>query len=129
MSRSTIFDRLEYLRVDQYGVDPLSSAIYPALHRLPVYLQRYVTDDEAGNPPLISFRVYSSATVDLWWAVMEYNGIISSKQIVAGLFMRFPDYGALLQLLQNVQRSRVLVGVTGVSNTGQVISSARTLKL
>lgn len=88
-----------------------------------------MTDDEAGNPPLISFRVYSSATVDLWWAVMEYNGIISSKQIVAGLFMRFPDYGALLQLLQNVQRSRALVGVTGVSNTGQIISSARTLKL
>jgi len=129
VSRSTIFDRLEYLRQDDYGVDPLSSIIYPSLVDLPVAFVDYVRDDEAGNPPLISYRRYPSATVDLWWLVMEYNGIVHSKHLVAGLRLKFPQYGAVLQLLQNAHRSRRASGVVGQSSSGQIISSVRTVKL
>lgn len=129
MSRTTLFDRLEYLRIDQYGVDPLSSIIYPSLNKLPTLYRRYLRDDEAGNPPLISFREYRSASVDVWWAIMEYNGIVHSKHLVAGLPLKFFEYGALLQLLQQAKRSRAMVGVVGASNSGQLINSARTLKL
>lgn len=129
MSRTTVFDRLNYLRQDEYGVDPLSSTIYPSLLKLPVSFRHYVKDSEAGNPPLLSYNLYPAATVDLWWVIQEYNGIVHSKHLVAGLLLKLPQYGAILQHLQDATRSRTLVGVVAQSSSGQIVNASRTLKL
>lgn len=129
MSRSQLYDRLEYMQFDRC-VDPLSSPFLDTLRALPAWKTRYVMDDEAGNLPLISYREYRFATVDLWWVIAEYNGIVHHLHLVAGSVIRLPSYHSIQQLFNSVARMKNGAVGSGMSSSGQtVINNARTLVL
>src|ERR1019366_6032207 len=92
----------KYLRAygivtDAYGVDPLRDTIIPLLVAIPTYTYHSVSSDERGALDLISFKEYG--TEDFWWHIQFYNGIARWKDVVEGMTLKIPDYGAILAII------------------------------
>lgn len=94
---------------DVYGIDPLLDKVVPELMKISVYSTHEVTQDERGAPDLISLREYG--TDELWWIVMQYNGIGSYKRIVEGITLKIPQHASVISAIThntiretNVQR-------------------------
>ena len=94
------FFRVYAIATDKYGIDPLGDKIIPLLAQIDTYSIHQVTQDEKGAPDLISLREYGSE--DYWWHIMAYNGIALYSSIVQGISLRIPDFGALVQITNQV---------------------------
>jgi hypothetical protein len=82
---------------DDFGPDPLRDNGLNAVQNVSTFLNHIVTYQQAARPELISFEAYQ--TVNLWWAIMAYNGITEVREIVEGSAIKIPDYAELVAAL------------------------------
>lgn len=115
----SIYSRANYLLVDKLGLDELSSTIVPEFYKLPPELQVYVDDSTEGRPSLIAWRVYQS--VDAWWVVLEYNGILHSSEMLAGQLLKLPSPASLRTLFERVSST----GESSDSSTASKVAARR----
>lgn len=80
--------------VDDYGIDPLQDKGLTAVQSVKSFTNYTVTSSEAGRPDLISFKFYDS--VELWWAILSYNGITDVRDLTDGVTIRIPDYISII---------------------------------
>jgi hypothetical protein len=83
--------------IDDYGIDPLNDRGLTAISNVTLYSSYTVPQQHAGRPDLIAYKFYK--TVDLWWAVLAYNGISDVRSITVGTTIRIPDYNEVLTRL------------------------------
>lgn len=110
MSRSAFYDRLVYMDRTSaltWTVDPLSSSISNKIRKLPPSIRFTLRASEAGRPALISYRAYR--TVDLWFVVNEYNGIMHHLELVQGMKLVLPSLASIDSLLRAQGGSSVLL--------------------
>jgi hypothetical protein len=93
----TLLSRDSNTVIDEYGIDPLQDAGLNAIHRVTNYTTYTVTARESGRPELLSHLFYN--TVDLWWAVLAYNGITDVRELVEGMVLKVPSYNEIISEL------------------------------
>lgn len=121
MSRSAFYDRLVYMDRTSaltWTVDPLSSTISQKIRKLPPVFRFSLRASEAGRPALISYRAYK--TVDLWFVVNEYNGIMHHLELVQGLKMVLPSLAAVDAVLRAQGGSALALANLVANQTGTV---------
>lgn len=127
MSRSSFYDRLIYMdreSASTWTIDPLSSSISSELRKLPVQYRFRLRASEAARPALISYRVYR--TVDLWFVVQEYNGIMHHLELVAGMNLVLPGLAGIDAVLRAAGGSALALANLIVSqNNAGVYGGAR----
>lgn len=89
---------------DEYGIDPLQDRGLIAMQRVLNYRKHTVTTQQAGRPDLISFEFYK--TVDLWWAILAYNGIADVRNLVEGTSIKIPEYSDIISALSEATYSQ-----------------------
>lgn len=94
------FFRTYAITTDAYGIDPLLDRIVPKLLQVTLYTNHEVLQDERGAADLISLREYNSE--DFWWHILAYNGICRFRDIVEGMTLKIPDFGAIVAITNNV---------------------------
>lgn len=58
-----------------------------------------ITQDIVNRPDLISFKAYN--TVDLWWVIYEYNGIIDPLfDLKTGQILKIPTFQRVTAAIQ-----------------------------
>ena len=92
--------REDNLYIDEYGIDPLNDRGLTAVSSVRAYSSYTIPQQHAGRPELISYTFYK--TVDLWWAILAYNGISDVRTLMVGTSIRIPDYNELLETLSKV---------------------------
>lgn len=110
MSRQQLTNRLLYMDAPagSAAVDPLSSTVRRELMKLPPILKFHVTEADCGRPAYISYRRYG--TVDLWFLVMEYNGIMHHLDLEPGTYLELPEYSAVVNVLKKARAVSTRVG-------------------
>ena len=98
----------EFVRVDTFGIDPLLDLSYEAIEGVTSYRMHVVTASEQFNPALISFNTYRTAN---WWrAILVYNGLVDTWEVIAGNKLKIPDINEMTTRLQRAK-------ATGPQNT------------
>ena len=85
------------LYIDEYGIDPLNDRGLTAVSNVTSYTDYTVTAQYAGRPDLIANHFYKG--VDLWWAIMAFNGITDVRKLTAGTSIRIPKLSNLMDCL------------------------------
>ena len=83
--------------IDELGIDPLNDRGLTAVSNETLYSLYIVPQQHAGRPDLISYKFYK--VVDLWWAILAYNGISDVRSITVGTTIKIPDYNEVLTRL------------------------------
>jgi hypothetical protein len=91
------FSREANVYVDEYGIDPLNDKGLTAVSNVTRYSIYNINQNHAGRPELISYTFYK--TVDLWWAILAYNGISDVRLLTVGTNIRIPDFNELMTRL------------------------------
>ena len=96
-----VYNQREYLRVDEFGVDPLLDESFDAITGTSSYRDYTVNSSEQFNPGLISYNAYRTAK---WWrAIMVYNGYTDIWEIVENAKIRIPDINEMSTRLQRAK--------------------------
>ena len=122
MSRSAFYDRLVYMdrtSAFTWTIDPLSSSISQKLRKLPVAYRFKLRASEAARPALISYRAYR--TVDLWFVVNEYNGIMHHLELVQGMKLVLPSLADVDALLRS-QGGSALTFANAIANQTGIVA-------
>lgn len=90
MARSKYYDRLTYMHSPEpWTIDPLSNEqMVQAIRKLPIDRTVRVGSNQQGRPALVSYQVYG--TVDLWFVILEYNGLIQNE-LTVGRIINLPS--------------------------------------
>jgi len=101
-------EQRDFMKVDEYGFDPLLDQSYEAIEGTTTYQTQTVKPQEEYNPGLIAFNYYRDVR---WWrAIMVYNAIEDIWDLKAGNRIRIPDINEMTTRLQRVKTE------TAVSN-------------
>lgn len=93
----SIGERINYVVVDELGIDPLLDRSYDAVAQSRVMQEYVVTDADQGNLPLIAYRMYGMT--ELWWAIVVFNGIADPFSVKSGTRLRIPMMNDLISNL------------------------------
>lgn len=94
-------EQRDFMRVDEYGFDPLLDQSYEAIEGVTTYQTQTVNAQQEFNPGLISFVYYRDVR---WWrAIMVYNAIEDIWDIKANMKIRIPDINEMTTRLQRVK--------------------------
>ena len=96
MDYNNRFFRVHSIVVDAYGIDPLKDKMAERLGSITKWTPHVVTQAERGALDLISEIEYG--TEDYWWHIQAYNGVCSWREVIEGLTLKIPDYGAIIAL-------------------------------
>lgn len=96
-----LFDQREFVRVDEYGLDPLLDESYAAIEGVESYVSYTVNAMEQFNPGLISFNAYK--TIKWWRAIMVYNGLDDIWEITQGMKLKIPNVNEMTTRLQRAK--------------------------
>ena len=104
---NSINDRLNYIKsfIGSQETDPLDTRLVKPIYKLKTFSFRYITADENGRPELISYREYG--TTELWWFLMEYNGLIHNLDVVAGVKLKIVPLPIITEYLNDSKDSQV----------------------
>lgn len=69
--------------------DVFESKFFKMLAQLPIKGTYIIEEDKKYRPDLISYHIYG--TVDLWWQIMYYNGIINSYDLHPNIELKYFD--------------------------------------
>lgn len=108
---------------NRYSRTNLIGIVYPTEGDLTPYLEvvdgRYVrflkelkfersfivTDSAAGRLEFISYQLYK--TIDLWWVIGLYNGIVNPfKEVIAGKLLRVPTRASIDNFFKTIEASK-----------------------
>ena len=99
-----LYHQYEFMKVDEYGIDPLLDDSYDAINAVTSYSTYTVKAPEKFNPALISFNVYNGNM--MWWRhIMVYNGIDDAWDLVEGMRIRIPNINEMTTLLQRAKNA------------------------
>jgi hypothetical protein len=102
-------EQRDFMRVDEFGFDPLLDQSYEAIEGVSSYQTQTVKAQEEFNPGLISFNYYRDVR---WWrAIMVYNAIEDIWDIKAGMKVRIPDINEMTTRLQRVKAENTVATV------------------
>lgn len=97
-----LYHQYEFMRVDEYGIDPLLDDSYDAIYAVTSSTPYTVKAEEKFSPALISFNVYNGNM--MWWRhIMVFNGIDDAWDLVEGLRIRIPNINEMTTLLQRAK--------------------------
>lgn len=86
------------------GFDPLTSTFLKELKSLKV-ARKYIVQNEAARPDLVSFRVYS--TTQYWWVLLFYNGLTLTDDLVGGTVINCPRLDDIEDLIFSLRAREV----------------------
>ena len=92
----TKYKRIFSVISDEYGIDPLKDTMAEGIASIELFNFHTVTYAERGAPDAISFKYYQ--THDLWWVILEFNGLFSYRQIVEGVVLMIPAVADITQV-------------------------------
>lgn len=95
----SILNRLTFVVVDELGMDPLRDKSFEAIRSITEWSPYTVTSTDEFNLPLIADRKYGE--LELWWAILIYNGIADSFTVTEGTRLKIPEYGPLVSALSD----------------------------
>lgn len=93
-----------YLVYDQYGIDPLLDEKFWAISKISEYSLYIIEHANEARPDLIALDTYD--TEELWWLIMQYNGITVFSDLRMGTTIKLPNpvqVSAALDALLEVQ--------------------------
>lgn len=94
-------EQRDFMKVDEYGFDPLLDESYEAIEGVSSYTTQTVKPQEAANPGLIAFNYYRDVR---WWrAIMVYNAIEDIWDIKSGQRILIPNINEMTTRLQRVK--------------------------
>lgn len=97
-----LWSRCTPYNADAKMYQPFGSKYKNLRYLLKTSITYKVTAADMANLPGISYKVYG--TVDLWRAILEYNGLSDPlNDIYAGLLLNLPDKSELLTVLSATQ--------------------------
>jgi hypothetical protein len=102
-TNATKLKRIFSIIADEYGVDPLKDKLAPGIAAIDNFEYYTIDYSERGSPDAIAYKFYR--THDLWWVIMEYNGLHSYKQIVEGITIKIPAIADVI-LIAGFQSNR-----------------------
>lgn len=85
--------------VDQYGVDPLLNKTSTLISQINNFVLYSVSQHERGRPDLIAYKQYGDP--NYWWVILNFNALVSFKEIKEGITIRIPNYAAVTKILSN----------------------------
>lgn len=92
--------RINYVRVDELGMDPLRDSSFEAILSVQGYQWYTVAEETKFNAALISDIFYT--TTDLWYAILYYNGIADNWALKPGLRIKIPAINELTSALSKI---------------------------
>lgn len=101
-----MLSRLDYVKVDELGMDPLRDNRFDAIRSVQGYELYTVDTNTRCNPQLISDMYYR--TVELWDAILYYNGLADNFQLKEGMRIKIPNINELTSALSALN-SRVTI--------------------
>lgn len=105
-----VYNQREFVRVDEFGLDPLLDESYEAIEGVTSSTVHVVTVTEQFNPGLISWNMYRTAN---WWrAIMVYNGMSDIWEITAGTEIRIPELNEMTTRLQRAKTANVTTNIS-----------------
>lgn len=94
-------DQREFMKVDEFGFDPLLDESYDAIEGVTTYRAYTVKAAEEFNPGLIAFVMYRNIA---WWrAILVYNGLEDIWDLKVGMEIRLPDINEMTTRLQRAK--------------------------
>lgn len=95
----------KFLEVVDEGEIILNSYIFDKIRALPQF-GLYRVEGKDLSPDMVSFEIYG--IYDLWWLILEYNGLTSFDEVVHSMELKYPaiqsieDLYFTLSSLQNI---------------------------
>lgn len=89
--------RIDYVLVDELGMDPLRDTSFDAIMSVQSWEPYTVEFSKRYNPQAISYAFYG--TVDLWYAILYYNKIADGFALKEGTQLRIPNINELTSAL------------------------------
>lgn len=78
----------KFLKSTENIYDVLDSYFVSRLLKLPIH-GFYNVQGEEKKPELLAYRIYGS--VQYWWLLMLYNGILDNEELVSGNNIKYPS--------------------------------------
>lgn len=97
------------VHADRFGIDPVRDKMASDIAKIVQYSDYTVSQDDVGNIPLVAFDHYND--VELYFVILEYNGIGNMFDIKAGDVIRIPDKQAVKKLFAQSLKSNNKPGV------------------
>lgn len=95
-----MLERINYVKVDELGMDPLRDGRFDAIASVERY-QLYTVDSATKcNAPLISDLFYQ--TIELWDAILYYNKLADNFQLKEGMRIKIPNANELTSALSKL---------------------------
>lgn len=99
-----IYHQYEFMKVDEYGIDPLLDESYDAVYAVTSYTPYTVKAEEKYSPALVSFNVYNGNM--MWWRhILVFNGIDDAWDLKEGMRIRIPNINEMTTLLQRAKNA------------------------
>lgn len=95
-----IGNRVNYVVVDELGIDPLRDTSFDAVMRVQSFKRVSVGAQHEFNPQLISYEHYG--VVDFWWAILYYNKLADNFALAVGTVIKVPNLNELTSELTKV---------------------------
>lgn len=92
--------RINYVQVDELGMDPLLDKSFDAIMSVESYTVYTVEASKAFNAAAISYAYYG--TTDLWYAILYYNKFADNFALVEGSKIRIPNVNELTSALTKI---------------------------
>lgn len=89
---------------DSDGADPIASDNLHLIMEIQDYDDHLVTSSDALNPWLISEDSYG--TVELFFVILYYNGLIHATELVEGLEIKIPTATQVRKVLNNKRKAK-----------------------
>lgn len=87
---------------DSDGADPIASTNLQLILAIEDYKEHTVTSSDALNPWLISEDEFG--TVELFFVILYYNGLIHAKELTEGLVIKIPTATQVRKVLNNKRK-------------------------
>ena len=104
IERDDRYDFAKFLDYQDQELDPLTSKFLSELRKLPVQNSMAVGAFE-NRIDLIANRIYGET--QLWWVLMEYNGLLDPEDIPANTMIAYPSLLNLELLYFNLNSDRI----------------------
>ena len=104
-----MLDRVDYVVVDELGMDPLRDKRFDAVSSVVSYELFTVTEATKHNAPLISDLFYR--TIDFWTDILYYNGYADNFALEEGTRIKIPNINELTSALAKLNTDIVLARI------------------
>lgn len=98
------FSREYFLGFDDLGIDPFRDEKFWMMSDITDYITYAVEGEYNGRPDLLSLDFYS--TDELWWVIMQFNGLTSFRDVAPGAILRIPHPEALSRAFNSISDER-----------------------